>query len=78
MAAIASLLRLFPDAEKLSPTKPDRERKWVFSHIAPFAGRFVFEIMTCGGLHGEEFIRVLANDKVLQMGHNCQVRVQSC
>ena len=69
MAAIVSLIGLFDDPP-LDPTHPDPDRSWVFSRIAPFAGRMVTERLSC---LAEEHVRVLVNDAVQPVGNFCEV-----
>lgn len=69
MAAIASLIGLFDDFP-LSATQPDPHRRWVFSHIAPFAGRVVTERLSCSA---GEHVRILVNDAVQPLGPFCEV-----
>lgn len=48
----------------LPPTHRPPHRAWKFGHIAPFAGRLVFERMDCSGT---PHIRVLGDDAVLPL-----------
>lgn len=66
MAAIVSAIGLFSNSVQDMPLdRVNEERAWKFGHIAPFAGRIVFERLACKD--GRKKIRVLANDALLNM-----------
>jgi len=62
------------DGTSLSTDKIDEKRAWVFSRIAPFAGRLVVERLQCrkstveGNGKGEAYVRILADNAVQQLG----------
>lgn len=72
MAAISSLLGIFsdPTSASLDPLNPDSNRKWVFSKIAPFAGRIVFERIECEN-DEDVHVRIVGNDQVLGLEGVC-------
>ena len=69
MIAIFSAMGLFPQAQPLNPTKPDKNRTWLASRLVPFSSRMVVEKLACKG-KDEEYIRILVND-VLQPLRSC-------
>jgi hypothetical protein len=72
MAPIVSAIGLFYSPLLLNPIKPDANRSWVFSRIAPFAGNLVTEKYECGSASAKtEFVRFLGNDQVLDVRGLC-------
>ncbi|KDQ13674.1 hypothetical protein BOTBODRAFT_55920 [Botryobasidium botryosum FD-172 SS1] len=81
IASVVSALGLFQahsgkdtgaSTSLLLPTdRIDEKRKWVFSRIAPFAGRLVVERLQCGKSQGkgsgEAYVRILADNAVQQL-----------
>jgi hypothetical protein len=66
MAAIVSAMGLFEASASDMPLDHiNKERAWKFGHIAPFAGRIVFERLAC--IDGIKRVRAFANDALLSM-----------
>jgi hypothetical protein len=66
MAAIVSAMGLFRTSESQMPLNHiNKERNWVFGHVAPFAGRLAFERIQC--TDGVRYVRILANDAVQRL-----------
>lgn len=68
MIAVYAAMGLFPQAVPLNDTSADPDRTWLASQMVPFAARMVTERMECGDVGGSEtFVRVLVNEKVMDM-----------
>ncbi|SCZ96532.1 BZ3500_MvSof-1268-A1-R1_Chr8-2g10271 [Microbotryum saponariae] len=82
MLAVMSLLNLFLDSA-LSTTLPCPMRSFITSKMVPFAGRIVFERLSCTGngfwasikqtigASSGAFVRVVVNDEVIDIRHIC-------
>ena len=69
MTAIFSALGLYNSTQPLSNhtlTSPGQNHGYSSSWTVPFGARAYFEKMQCNGI-GEEFVRVLVNDRVLPL-----------
>lgn len=60
----------------LDPLKPDENRSFIVSHIAPSAARIVFEVLQCdessvanSGDGKRQYVRTFLNDALLPMSH---------
>jgi len=82
MAAIVSAMGLFRShgEHDLPSDRLPRHRSWRFGHIAPFAGRIIFERLQCRSTQASAsttsaatapYIRVLANDAPLDLRELC-------
>ncbi|ORY51218.1 phytase [Leucosporidium creatinivorum] len=69
IAPVVSLVGLFNDSS-FSSTKLDSKRQWIFSRIAPFAGRMVVERLSCSS--SGEYVRILVSDEVQSLKGICQ------
>ena len=71
MTSIFSALGLYNTSSLLSNVTiedPEKARGYSASMTVPFAARAYFEKLHCGKA-GQEYVRVLVNDKVLSLGH---------
>ncbi len=74
MAAIVSAMGIHRPQKHLPTKKQLQHSEWLFSRIAPFAGRLAVEKYTCGMMTGsglDEWVRVLGDDAVVNLS-DCQ------